>query len=472
MANSQHARDVVIGSGPNGLAAAILLARAGRNVTVYEANACVGGGTRSEELTLPGFVHDLCSAVHPMAIASPCFEMFPLAAHGLEWIHPSAPLAHPLDDGTAVMLERSVEATAANLGEDGAAWSNLMEPFAAAWAGLRRDLMAPLLRVPRHPFLMARFGRAALRSARGLAESHFRGVRARALFAGIAAHSFLPLEAPASAAIGVALAVAGHGSGWPIARGGSQKIADALAGYFRSLGGDIVPSHRVTRLPEAPIVLCDITPRQLIAIGGERLPLAYRRALESYRYGPGVFKVDWALDAPVPWRAMECARAGTVHLGGTFDELAKWERSYQGAPFMLVAQPSLFDASRAPAAKHTLWAYCHVPHGSTMDMTNAMEAQIERFAPGFRSRILARSIESPADIEKRNANLIGGDITAGANDLKQVIFRPTPSLYRTPLRGVFLCSAATPPGGGVHGMCGYHAARAALRQAPRSHSGS
>lgn len=464
MAAAQYTRDAVIGSGPNGLAAAITLARAGRNVTVYEANARIGGGTRSEELTLPGFVNDLCSAVYPMAIASPCFEMFPLAAYGLEWIHPSAPLAHPLDDGTAVMLERSVEATAANLGEDGDAWRNLMEPFAAAWAALRRDLMGSLLRVPRHPFLMARFGLAALRSARGLAESHFRGVRARALFAGIAAHSFLPLETPGSAAIGMVLAVAGHGSGWPIARGGSQRMADALASYFRSLGGEIMPAHTVTRLPEAPIVMCDVTPRQLIAMAGERLPTRYRRALEAYRYGPGVFKVDWALDAPVPWRAAQCARAGTVHLGGTFDELARWERSYEGAPFILVAQPSLFDETRAPAGKHTLWAYCHVPRGSTMDMTNAIESQIERFAPGFRSRILARNVESPADIERRNPNLIGGDITGGANDLRQVIFRPTPTLYRTPLRGVFLCSAATPPGGGVHGMCGYHAAQAALRQ--------
>ncbi len=465
MASFSQARDVVIGSGPNGLAAAIELARAGRKVTVFEANSRIGGGTRSDELTLPGFVHDLCSAVHPMALPSPCFERYPLAAHGLEWIHPGAPLAHPLDDGTAVVLERSVDATAANLGEDGAAWRRLMGPLAAAWPTLRRELMMPLLRAPRHPLLMARFGMQALRSARGLAEGHFRGVRARALFAGIAGHSFLPLEEGASAAIGMALAVAAHGSGWPIPRGGSQRIADALAGYLRSLGGEIVTSHAVTELPEAPIVMCDITPRQLLAMAGERLPAGYRSALEAYRYGPGIFKMDWALDAPAPWRAAECARAATIHLGGTFDEIAQWERGYTGAPFILLAQPSLFDDSRAPAGKHTVWAYCHVPQGSSADMTDAIEGQIERFAPGFRDRILARSVEYTGDLERRNANLIGGAITGGANDLRQSIFRPTPSLYRTPLRGVFLCSAATPPGGGVHGMCGFHAAQAALRRA-------
>jgi phytoene dehydrogenase-like protein len=383
----------------------------------------------------------------------------------LQWIQPAAPLAHPLDDGTAVMLERSVDATARNLGEDGAAWRTLMEPFAAAWPVLRGDLMAPLLRVPRHPLLMARFGMKALRSARGLAESHFRGARARALFAGIAAHSFLPLEAPASAAIGMALAVAGHGAGWPIPRGGSQRIADALAGYFRSLGGEIVTSQRVAELPDAPLTMCDVSPRQLLALAGARLPAGYRRSLEAYRYGPGVFKLDWALDAPVPWRAAECARAATVHLGGTFDEIAQYERTHRGAPFVLAVQSSLFDASRAPAGKHTLWAYCHVPNGSTEDMTQAIESQIERFAPGFRSRILARTAQTPAEIELHNANLIGGDITAGANDLRQTIFRPTPSLYRTPLAGVYLCSASTPPGGGVHGMCGYHAARMALKSA-------
>lgn len=460
---SHAARDVVIGSGPNGLAAAILLARAGRSVTLREANAQIGGGVRSAELTLPGFVHDVCSAVHPMAASSPCFDSFPLAAYGLEWIHPGAPLAHPLDDGTAVLMERSVAATAANLGEDGAAWTRLMGPFAEAWPQLRVELMAPLLRVPRHPFLMARFGLGALRSARGLAESCFRGERARALFAGIAAHSFLPLEEPGSAAIGMALAVAGHGTGWPVPRGGAQTIADALAGYFRSLGGEIVASHRVSELPDAPIVMCDVTPRQLLQMAGLRLPPDYRRAIENYQYGPGIFKMDWALDAPVPWRAKDCARAGTVHIGGTLDEIAEWERSFRGAPFILAAQSSLFDPSRAPAGKHTLWAYCHVSNGSNADMTEAIESQIERFAPGFRARILARHAERTADIEHRNANLIGGDIMGGANTLRQTIIRPTLGLYRTPLPGVYLCSSATPPGGGVHGMCGYHAVRMALK---------
>jgi phytoene dehydrogenase-like protein len=457
-----QARDVVIGSGPNGLTAAIMLARAGRQVTVFEANARIGGGACSETLTLPGFTHDLCSTIHPMAVASPCFEQFPLAAHGLEWIHPEAPCAHPLDDGTAVMLERSVDATARNLGTDGAAWSRLMGPFAAGWSRLRHDLMAPLLRVPRHPGLMARFGLHALQSARGVAERNFREARARALFAGIAAHSILPLEAPASAAVAMALTAAGHGNGWPMPRGGAQKIADALAGYFRSLGGEIVTSHAVDELPKSGAALCDIAPSQLLRIAGDRLPEGYRNALARYRAGPGIFKMDWALDGPVPWKAGECARAATVHLGGTFDEIAQWERSFQGAPFVLAAQTSLFDESRAPAGKHTLWAYCHVPNGSPVDMTEAIENQIERFAPGFRARILARAVEGPAALGRRNANLTGGDITGGANTLWQMIARPTLSLYRTPLRGVFLCSASTPPGGGVHGMCGYHAAKAAL----------
>jgi phytoene dehydrogenase-like protein len=462
MAPDRQARDVVIGSGPNGLAAAIMLARAGRRVTVYEAEEQIGGGTRSAELTLPGFLHDICSAVHPMAVSSPCFEQFPLFVHGLEWIHPDAPLAHPLDDGSAVMLERSVDATARNLAMDGNAWRRLMEPLASGWAHLRRDVLA-VPRLPHHPLLMARFGLHAIRSARGLAYGLFRGDRARTLFAGLAAHSILPLESPASAAIGLALGAAAHAVGWPIPRGGSQRIADALAGYFRSMGGEIVAATRIGSLPDAPLVLCDISPRQLVAIAGARLPEPYRGALSRYRYGPGVFKMDFALDGPIPWRAKECLRAATVHVGGTFDEIAAWEANFAGPPFVLLAQPSLFDSMRVPAGKHTVWAYCHVPNGSAADMSSPIESQIERFAPGFRERILARHVMPPAEVERHNANLIGGDIAGGATDLRQMFLRPTPRLYNTPLHGVFLCSSSTPPGGGVHGMCGYYAARAALR---------
>jgi phytoene dehydrogenase-like protein len=462
MAPDRQARDVVIGSGPNGLAAAIMLARAGRRVTVYEAEEQIGGGTRSAELTLPGFLHDICSAVHPMAVSSPCFEQFPLFVHGLEWIHPDAPLAHPLDDGSAVMLERSVDATARNLSMDGNAWRRLMEPLASGWTHLRRDVLA-VPRLPHHPLLMSRFGLHAIRSARSLAYGLFQGDRARTLFAGLAAHSVMPLENPASAAIGLALGAAAHAVGWPIPRGGSQRIADALVGYFRSMGGEIAAATRISSLPDAPLVLCDISPRQLVAIAGDRLPERYRGALSRYRYGPGVFKMDFALDGPIPWRASECLRAATVHVGGTFDEIAAWEANFMGRPFVLLVQPSLFDSTRAPAGKHTVWAYCHVPNGSTADMSGAIESQIERFAPGFRERILARHVMTPAEVERHNANLIGGDIAGGATDLRQMFLRPTPRLYNTPLRGVFLCSSSTPPGGGVHGMCGYYAARAALR---------
>ena len=451
---------MVIGSGPNGLAAAILLARAGRDVTVYEAARQIGGGARSAELTLPGFLHDVCSAIHPMAAGSPCFEQFPLASHGLEWIQPGAPLAHPLEDGTAVLLDRSIDTTARNLGPDGEAWRRLMEPLAEAWPRIRHDVMGPLLRIPRHPFPMARLGIYGLRPARALAESLFHGPRARALFAGIAAHSLLPLEARPSAAAGVVLGLLAHTSGWPLPRGGAQRISDALAGYLRSLGGEIRAESPVSTLPDAPIVMCDVTPRQLLALSGERFPEPFRRALQRYRYGPGAFKVDWALDGPIPWRARECARAGTVHLGGTLEEIAAWEAQFTGRPFVLVTQPSLFDASRAPAGRHTAWGYCHVPNASTMDMTDAIESQIERFAPGFRARILARHILTPASLERRNPNLVGGDVGGGAMDLRQILFRPTRMLYRTPLAGVFLCSSSTPPGGGVHGMCGYHAVQA------------
>ncbi len=454
-------RAIVIGSGPNGLAAAIVLARTGCPVTVHEGAPQIGGGARSAELTLPGFMHDICSAVHPMAAGSPCFEQFPLAEYGLEWIHPGTPLAHPLDDGTAVLLERSIDATAKNLGPDGEAWRRLMTPLAAAWPRLRDDILAPL-GIPRHPLLMARFGLRAIRPARALAEALFRGPRARALFAGLAAHAILPLEARPSAAAGMVLGVLAHTVGWPIPRGGAQRISNALAGYLRSLGGEIRTASPVATLPEAPIVMCDVTPRQFLALAGDRLPASFRRALARYRYGPGAYKLDWALDGPIPWRAPACARAGTVHLGGTLDEIALWESRHTGRPFVILAQPSLFDPTRAPAGKHVAWAYCHVPHASTVDMTAAIEEQVERFAPGFRARILERHVLTPAAFERHNPNLVGGDIAGGALDLRQFFLRPTRRLYRTPLHGVFLCSSSTPPGGGVHGMCGYHAAMAAV----------
>lgn len=460
MAASANKRAVVIGSGPNGLSAAILLARAGYAVTVHEAADSIGGGMRSAELTLPGFVHDVCSAVHPMAVSSPCFERFPLKDFGLEWVHPAAPLAHPLDDGTAVMLERSIEKTAEGLGGDGERWRALFAPLVEGWPELRHDVLGPVLRVPRHPMRLARFGVHALRPAAALARGRFRGERARALFAGIAAHSVMPLDETASAAIGIVLGTMGHAAGWPIARGGSQRIADALAGYFLSLGGEIRTGSRVTALPAAEIVMADVSPRQMLGLA--EWPGSYRKALAAFRYGPGVFKVDWALDGPIPWRAAECGRAGTAHLGGTLEEIVRWERDFTGRPFVLLAQASLFDASRAPAGKHTAWAYCHVANGSAVDMTAAIEDQVERFAPGFRARVLARHTMGPGELERRNANLVGGDIGGGAMELRQVLVRPTMGLYRTPRAGVFLCSSSTPPGGAVHGMCGYHAVRAAL----------
>ena len=452
----------VIGSGPNGLSAAILLARAGYRVTVHEANEQIGGGARSSELTLPGFLHDVCSAVQPMAITSPCFEQFPLAEHGLEWIHPDAPLAHPLDDGTAVMLERSIDATAANLGPDGDAWRRFFGPLAERWPAMKMDLLSPILRIPRKPVDMALFGMHALRPAASLARSLFKGERARALFAGVAAHSIMPLDAPASASVGIVLSTLGHAVGWPIPRGGSQKISDALAGCLRAEGGEIVTGTRVTRFPDADLIFCDITPRQLLAFPNVRWPKSFRQSLESWKYGPGVFKLDYALDGPIPWNAPECLRAGTVHLGGTLEEVALWERHHTGKPFVLVAQQSLFDPTRAPEGKHTAWAYCHLRNGSTQDVTRLIEDQIERFAPGFRERILMRSVLAPADLERRNHNLVGGDINGGAFNLRQLIFRPTARLYRTPVNRVYLCSASTPPGGGVHGMCGYNAVKAAL----------
>jgi len=462
---------VVIGSGPNGLAAAIVLAQNGRSVVVYEAEDSVGGGVRSKEITLPGFVHDVCSAVYPLAIGSPFFRSLPLAQHGLEWVQPEAALAHPFDDGTALVLERSVHATAANLGSDGHGYRKIMGPLVAHWDGLDVELLGPP-RLPRHPLLLARFGIVGLRSARRLAEKRFKGERARALFGGLAAHSMLPLEQCATAAFGLVLGITGHALGWPVPRGGAQKIAGALASYLRSLGGDIVVNRKVTTLQELPrsrAILCDLTPRQVLSVAGERLPGGFARKLHRYRYGMGAFKVDWALNGPVPWRAPECARAATVHLGATFEEIAASERAaWRGEsnerPFVLLAQPSLFDPTRAPEGRHTLWGYCHVPNGSTVNMVEKIERQIERFAPGFRDLVLQRRAMFPADLEQHNANLIGGDINGGAAELGQLFFRPTTRLYGTPAAGLYICSSSTPPGGGVHGMCGYFAARRALKE--------
>ena len=465
---------IVVGSGPNGLAAAITLAQAGCSVLVLEAKETAGGGMRSTELTLPGFIHDVCSAIHPLGVGSPFFRSLPLAEYGLEWIYPPAPLAHPLDDGTAAVLEQSIEATGATLGPDAAAYRKLMAPFVADWAKLADELLGPFPFPPRHPLALARFGLSAIRSARGLAESRIKGEHARALFAGLAGHAIMPLEQPPTAAFGLILGILGHALGWPLPRSGSQRIADALAAYLCSLGGEILtsrPVESVDKLPPSRLVMFDVTPRQLLRLAGHRLPSGYRRQLERYRYGPGVFKVDWALDGPIPWRAAACTRAGTIHVGGTLAEVAASERAmWQGPPaekpFVLVVQQSLFDLTRAPAGKHTAWAYCHVPANSTFDMTARIEAQIERFAPGFRDRILARSVMPPAQMEQYNANYIGGDINGGVQDFLQLFTRPTLRLvpYSTPVKGFYLCSSSTPPGGGVHGMCGYHAARAALRE--------
>ncbi|HEU0025003.1 MAG TPA: NAD(P)/FAD-dependent oxidoreductase [Thermoleophilaceae bacterium] len=470
-----QARDaVVVGAGPNGLAAAIALAQTGRSVLLLEGADTVGGGTRSGELTLPGFVHDVCSAIHPLVAGSPFLGSLPLAEHGLELVQPDAPLAHPLDDGSAVLLERSVDATAVSIGdEDGRAYRAIMAPLVRDVEELLPGLLAPL-RPPRHPLALARFGLPALRSASGLARSRFVGERARALFAGCAGHSMLRLDQAASASFGLVLALLGHAVGWPLARGGSQRIADALESHLRSLGGEVRTSSPVDSLddlPPARAVLLDLTPREVLRLARHRLAKRYCRALAGYRYGPGVFKLDWALDGPIPWTAHDCGRAATVHLGGTLGEIAGSEAAVSRGreadrPFVLLAQQSLWDRSRAPEGKHTAWAYCHVPNGSGADMTGPIEAQVERFAPGFRDLVLARSAMGPADLERRNPNYVGGDINGGAADLRQLFTRPTPRLvpYSTPARDLYICSSSTPPGGGVHGMCGYHAARVVLRR--------
>jgi phytoene dehydrogenase-like protein len=460
---------IVIGSGPNGLAAAIVLAQAGRSVTVYEAQPTMGGGARSAELTLPCFVHDTCSAVHPFAIASPFFRSLPLASHGLAWIDPPVALAHPFDEVPPAVVRRSVAETAATLGADAGRYDRLMGSVVRDWARVFPSVLAPL-GWPRHPLAMARFGLQALRSADGLARGRFTGAQARGLFAGMAAHGMLPLDYTATAAFGLVLGAAAHAVGWPIPRGGAQRISDALASHLRSLGGTIVtrtPVGSIDELPQARLVLCDLSPRPLLRIAGHRFPDWYRRRLERYRYGMGAFKVDYALAGPIPWRDAACAEAGTVHLGGTLEAIAHAEQqAWSGVPperpFVLLSQPTTFDPSRAPAGRHVAWAYCHVPHASRADMLDRMEGQIERFAPGFRKRVLARSVMDPAALEAHNANYVGGDIGSGASDIRQLFVRPSLLWHGTPVKGLYLCSASTPPGVGVHGMCGYFAARRAL----------
>ncbi len=467
---------VVVGGGPNGLAAAITLARAGRSVTLVEQASTVGGGMRSAERTLPGFVHDVCSAIHPFGRASPFFAALRLERHGLRWIDPPFAIAHPLDDGTAVLFARDVDATAAGLGPDGDVYRRLMGPIVRDWEQLVPDVLAPF-RVPLWPpraLRLARFGLLAIRSAAALA-GRFRGEPARALLAGAAAHSFLALTEPVSGAAAIVMLASAHANGWPLPAGGAGRITEALAAELADLGGRIETGRRIARLDDLPghrVALFDVAPRHLSAIAGDRLTAGYRRRLERYRHGPGVFKIDAAIEGPIPWRAAAVAQAGTVHLGGTFEEIARSEAAVVAGevpqrPFVLLAQQSLFDASRAPSGRHTVWAYCHVPNGSTADMTEPILRQIERFAPGFRERILFTASSGPAALEAYNPNNVGGDIAGGRQDLRQLFTRPSLRLfdpYSTPDPSIFICSASTPPGGGVHGMCGYHAARSALRR--------
>jgi phytoene dehydrogenase-like protein len=465
---------VVVGAGPNGLVAAVTLAQAGRRVLVVDAEDRPGGGTRSSELTAPGMVHDVCSTVHPLAVASPALRALPLAEHGLEWVHPDVPLAHPLDGRRAVFLRRSLDETAADLGGDADAYRRLLRPL------VRADLVESLLSpraVPAAPIALARYGLSGIRSADGLARTRFDTDDARALFGGLAGHAILSLRSPITAGYGLMLAILGHLVGWPIAKGGSQSIADSLVALLASLGGTVECGRRVQSLDELPsarAVLLDVGPRQFLEIAGARVAGRYRRQLQRFRYGPGVWKLDWALDGPVPWTNPEIGRAATVHLGGTLPELVVAEDAVQRGscperPYVVFVQASLFDRSRVPNGGETAWAYCHVPNGSTFDMTDRIEGQVERFAPGFRERITARHVMGPTEMEQHDANYVGGDINGGAGDLRQFFARPTLSFvpWATPVEGVYLCSSSTPPGGGVHGMCGLHAAHAVLRRASR-----
>jgi phytoene dehydrogenase-like protein len=471
-AGRSSGRAVVVGSGPNGLAAAIVLAQAGMQVEVFEAQAQPGGATRTMELTLPGFHHDFGSAVHPMAAGSPFFSALPLREHGLEWVHFPAPVAHPLDDGTAVVLERELEEATRALGEDGAAWSGLVHPLVETWSENAPELLGPVLHIPRHPLVLAKFGISGLQPATSLAVRLFRNERTKALFAGLAAHSMLALDEPLTGAFGIMLAVTAHAVGWPIAKGGSQSIANALIAHLHQLGGTVrtsTPVHSLADLGDFKVACCDLTPKQLLQIAGERFNSAYKRSLEQYRYGPGAFKVDYALSAPIPWKAADCARAATVHVGGTLEEVARSEHEvFHGIaperPFLLVVQPTLVDPTRAPSGQHIAWVYCHVPNGSDVDMLPRIEAQLERFAPGFLDCVLARNILRPTDLERLDSNLIGGDIGGGESSWRQFFLRPTRRLYATDTKDIYICSSSTPPGGGVHGMCGFNAATMALKR--------
>lgn len=461
----------VVGSGPNGLAAAIVLAQAGLSVEVFEAEAVPGGAVRTLELTQPGFWHDFGSAVHPLGAGSPFFSSLPLQEHGLEWIYSPVALAHPHDDATAVLLPRDLDQAARDLGEDGRTWRVLMRPFVEHWSEFAPEVLGPVPIIPKHPWLMARFGLDAIFTAKRIA-ARFRSERTRALFAGLAAHSFLALDEALSGAFGMLMAISIHAVGWPIPRGGSQSLTNALCSYLATLGGSVRTSSRVQSLSDLSdysVILCDVTPRQLLKIGGKQFTGSYNYSLKRFRYGPGVFKVDYAVNRPVPWAAPECSQAATVHVGGSFEEIAASEKAARtdeasDRPFILLVQPTLFDPSRAPAGKHIVWAYCHVPHGSTVDMLDAVERQVERFAPGFRDTILGRSVLKPADLESMDANLVGGDIGGGAMDIRQFLFRPTWRHYGTSAKNIYICSSSTPPGGGVHGMCGYHAAKTALKR--------
>jgi phytoene dehydrogenase-like protein len=467
---------VVVGAGPNGLAAAVAMARAGASVLVLEAAESIGGGTRVAALTLPGFVHDVCSGAHPMGVLSPFFRQLPLQHHGLEWVRPGASVAHPLDDAPAVMLWRSLDRTCGGLGSDADSYRRMVAPFLANPHELLADVLAPL-RIPNHPWMLARFGALAVWPATWLAAIAFRATPARALWAGCAAHSILPLSHFMTSALGMVFAITAHVEEWPVVRGGSIGITRALASYLTELGGDVrtgVRVRNVSDLPAARVFLFDTDPHQLAQICHPVLPPRYARRLTAFRFGPGVFKLDWALDDPIPWADPNCLQASTVHVGGTIDEIAAseaaaWRGEHHERPFVLVVQQSLFDPTRAPPGQHTGYAYCHVPHASTVDMTDRIEAQIERFAPGFRARILARNATTPADFERLNPNYVGGAITGGAADLRQLFTRPVArrNPYATPNPRIYICSASTPPGGGVHGMCGYHAARSALRHIDR-----